>query len=172
MKRTTNAQIMEAMANMSSMLESIVAEQKNMRMDIDALKNTTVASTKKSTAKSTKSTSKKTTKATSTTKVAPKKSSAKKTAPVTDSKSKKNTMNIADFEPCKFKDTDNYVWGGAKGYKAMRSAYCYAKQTDGKARNLAEARALGVTIDFDKAWNKAKSEFEKKYVYVKAENRQ
>ena len=170
MKRTTNAQIMEAMANMTTMLESVMAEQKSMRMDIDALKNPNVASVKKSAVKSAKTTAKKTTKATST-KTVSKKTSAKKTAPVTETKSKKNTMSITDFEPCKFKDSDNYVWGGVKGYKAMRSAYCYAKQTDGKARNLAEAQKLGVQIDFDKAWNKAKAEFEKKYAYVKAEDR-
>jgi hypothetical protein len=156
-------------AEVAQKLDAIIEMMGKMDSRISALESakTKVATTKKSTAKSAKTTAKK-----AATKEAPKKSSAKKTAPVTETKSKKNTMSIADFEPCKFKDTNNYVWGGAKGYKAMRSAYCYAKQTGGKARNLAEARALGVTIDFDKAWNKAKSEFEKKYVYVKAEDRQ
>ena len=97
--------------------------------------------------------------------------------PATKSSPKKNTpkskgVDIMDFEPCKFKGTDNYVWGGAKGYKTMRSAYCYACQTDGKAKNLAEAHKLGIQIDFDKTWKKSKAEFEKKFHYVKAEDRQ
>lgn len=155
-------------------LDAIIEMMGKMDSRISALESakTKVATTKKSTAKSAK-----TTKATSTKKNAPKsepksvaknttKSSAKKTAP------KSKGVDIMDFEPCKFKDTNNYVWGGAKGYKAMRSAYCYAKQTDGKAKNLADARKLGVTIDFDKAWGKAKAEFEKKFIYVKAEDRQ
>ena len=160
---------------MNQKLDAIIEMISSMNARVSALESakTKVATPKKSATKSTKTTAKKTTKATNTTKVAPKKSSAKKTAPV-DSKekaTKSKGVNLLDFEPCKFKDSENYVWGGAKGYKAMRSAYCYAKQTNGKAKNLAEARKLGVQIDFDKAWAKAKSEFEKKYKYVKAEDR-
>ena len=164
MARITNNQINDTLMSMATMLESITKEQKAMRIELDALK--TKATTKKNAPKSTK-------KAQST-----KKSSAKKTAPKKEAtktpSTKKATkgVNLADFEPCTFKDSDNYVWGGAKGYKSMRSAYCYAKQTNGKAKDLAGARKLGITIDFDKVWNKAKAEFEKKYVYVKKEDRQ
>ena len=150
-------------------LEESNAEPKKSTTKKATTKKTTTKSAPKTT-KTTKTTTKKTATATKTT---TKKSTASRTAEKTTTKttSKSNSMNIADFEPCKFKDSDNYVWGGVKGYKAMRSAYCYAKQTNGKARNLADARALGVQIDFDKAWNKAKAEFEKKYKYVKAEDR-
>ena len=146
------AAIMEAINGLS-------AEVASIRTDVDALKgkSTKAVSTKKSTAKTAKTA--KTTSA--------KKSTASKTAKV----EKSVTTKITDFEPCTFKDSDNYVWGGVRGYKAMRSAYCYAKQTDGKARNLEEAHKLGIEIDFDKAWKKAKAEFEKKYVYVKASER-
>lgn len=144
------AAIMEAINGLS-------AEVASIRTDVDALKgkSTKAASAKKSTTKTAKTTS-------------TKKSSIKKTAPKV---AEPKTTKIADFEPCKFKDSDNYVWGGVRGYKAMRSAYCYAKQTGGKARNLEEAHKLGIEIDFDKAWKKAKTEFEKKYVYVKASDR-
>lgn len=139
-------------------LDAIVGMLESMDARISALESakTKVASTKKSTTKA----------KTKTTKDAPKKSSAKKTAP------KSKGVDIMDFEPCKFKGTNNYVWNGVRGYKAMRSAYCYAVQTQGQAKDLAGARKIGVTIDFDKAWNKAKTEFEKKFHYVKAEDRQ
>lgn len=145
-------------------LGTLVATLEVMNARIGALEESN-AEPKKATTKKT------TTKKTTATKTS-KKSTASRTAEKTKkTTTKSNTINIADFEPCKFKDSDNYVWGGVRGYKAMRSAYCYAKQTNGKARNLAEARELNIQIDFDKAWNKAKTEFEKKYKYVKAEDR-
>ena len=144
--------IMEAINGLS-------AEVASIRADVDSLKakpaKIAKTTSRKSTAKKSETT---------------KKSSTKKTATV-KKPVKTVSMKLADFEPCKFKDSDNYVWGGTHGYKAMRSAYCYAKQTDGKAKNLADAKALGYEIDFDKAWAKAKTEFEKKYVYVKASDR-
>ena len=104
---------------------------------------------------------------------------ARKDTPKSETKAspKKKTpkskgVDIMDFEPCKYKGTDNYVWGGAKGYKTMRSAYCYASQTDGKAKNLGDVYKLGIQIDFDKAWKKSKAEFEKKFHYVKVVDRQ
>lgn len=152
-KLTQFEQIMNAINGLQTEVASI-------RSDVEALKGKTAKTSKKTTApkKATKTTSTKTAK----------KTTAKQTAPKTEPKV---STKLADFEPCKFKDSDNYVWGGARGYKAMRSAYCYAKQTKGQAKNLADARKLGFEIDFDKAWNKAKAEFEKKYVYVKAEDR-
>ena len=96
-----------------------------------------------------------------------------KTAPKSTKKSapKSKGVDIMDFEPCTFKDSDNYVWGGKRGYKAMRSAYCYAVQTNGKAKNLAEASKLGIEIDFDKKWADAKKKFESTFTYVKAADR-
>jgi len=159
-------------AEVATKLEAIMGMLEKMDARIDALENaSTPAPKKKSTTKSAKTTATKSVSTKKTTTKSPTKTSAKKTAPKSEPKTKA-TMSIADFEPCKYKDSGNYVWNGVRGYKAMRSAYCYAKQTNGEAKNLAEARALGVTIDFDKAWNKAKAEFEKKYKYVKAEDRQ
>lgn len=140
-------------------INGLQTEVAGIRADVDALKGKTAKTTKSAKAAPKKATSTKTAK----------KSTAKTTAPKTEAKTV--STKLADFEPCKFKDSDNYVWGGVKGYKAMRSAYCYAKQTKGQARNLADAKKLGFEIDFDKAWTKAKTEFEKKYVYVKAEDR-
>jgi hypothetical protein len=167
---------------MNKKLDTILEALQSMDTRLTALESAkTKVATSKNAPKSTKtkatSTKKSTTKKSSAKKSAPK-SSAKKTAPVTKAQTKVQTkksakgVDIADFEPCKFKDSDNYVWGGSKGYKAMRSAYCYASQTNGKAKDLAGARKLGITIDFDKAWNKSKAEFEKKYVYVKKEDRE
>lgn len=167
MKRTNNNEV-------AMKLDAILEALTSMDARVSALEKTKVATPKnapkkKTTTKSAKTT---TTKSASTksapkteSKTTTKKSSAKKTAP------KSAKLDIKDFEPCKYKGTDNYVWNGVRGYKAMRSAYCYAAQTNGQAKNLAEARALGVTIDFDKAWNKSKTEFEKKYKYVKASDR-
>ena len=154
-------------------IQGIQTEVASIRADVDALKSKTATelkSAKSAPKKATKTTAKQTAKTTST--KTGKKSSAKKTATKTAKvEVKAISTKLADFEPCTFKDSGNYVWGGARGYKAMRSAYCYAKQTKGQARNLADAKKLGFEIDFDKAWNKAKAEFEKKYVYVKAEDR-
>lgn len=150
-------------------INGIKTEVASIRADVDMLKEGKTAKNAKSAPKKTaKKTSTKTSTKTTSTKTA-KKTAPKTTASKTEAKTV--TMKLADFEPCKFKDSDHYVWGGARGYKAMRSAYCYAKQTKGQAKNLAEAKKLGFEIDFDKAWAKAKAEFEKKYVYVKAEDR-
>lgn len=158
-------------AEVATKLEAIMGMLEKMDARIDALENaSTPAPKKKTTTKSAKTTTTKKSTPKSTTKTTTK-TSAKKTAPKSEPKTKA-TMSIADFEPCKYKDSGNYVWNGVRGYKAMRSAYCYAKQTNGKAKNLAEARVLGITVDFDKKWAKDKAEFEKKYKYVKAEDRQ
>ena len=141
MRKSQFEQIMESINNINSRI-SVLEEKVN------------------ETPKTKKATTKKTTKTT-----------AKKTAPKTEKETKTETTKITDFEPCKFKDSGNYVWGGVRGYKAMRSAYCYAKQTDGKARNLEEANKLGYKIDFDKKWKADKAAYEKKYVYVKASDR-
>lgn len=143
---------------LNNKLDAIINALASMDERVSALEKTPKTSAKTTTTKA------------QTTKKATKKSSAKKTATKTQKVTK--GVSLADFEPCTFKGTDNYVWNGVRGYKAMRSAYCYAKQTNGKAKDLAGARKLGITIDFDKAWNKAKAEFEKKYVYVKAADRQ
>lgn len=170
LKRVNNAQINEKLDAIINTLTSMDARVSALESaKTEAPKKTTKKSATKKTTKApakTKST-KKTSAKTSAKKSTTTKSSAKKTA------TKKSTteLMLEDFEPCKFKGTDNYVWNGVRGYKAMRSAYCYASQTNGKAKDLAGARKLGVTIDFDKAWNKAKAEFEKKYTYVKAADR-
>ncbi len=152
---------------MNKKLDAILGMLTSMDARVSALESAKTEAPKKTTKKSA---TKKTTKAPA--KTSAKKSTTKKT-PAKKTATKKSTteLMLEDFEPCKFKDSDYYVWGGAKGYKAMRSAYCYASQTNGKAKDLAGARKLGVTIDFDKAWNKAKAEFEKKYTYVKAADR-
>lgn len=170
MARISNHEIMVQMATMSKMLESIVTEQKSIRMDIDALKGAEVETSKKSAPKNgTKSA----------TKSVSKKTSAKKNAPVEAKKETKSLkdMKLADFEPKKYDGF--YRWGmksdgfNQKSYMGMRKAYCVYKATNGEYLDAQKAYNAGVRIDYSEgsAYFKAKEEFEKKFKYVKKSDR-
>ena len=85
--------------------------------------------------------------------------------------STKYSTSIKDYEPKK--DADGYyIWGRktdtvkSKHYLAMQKAYCYAVATKGKALTSDECYKNGIEVDFENAYNKAKADFKKKYVYV------
>ena len=86
-------------------------------------------------------------------------------------KTAKYSTAIKDYAPKKDAD-GHYIWGRktdtikSKHYLAMQKAYCYAVATKGKAITSNECYKLGIEVDYDKAYNKAKADFKKKYVYV------
>ena len=83
----------------------------------------------------------------------------------------KYSTSLKDYEPTKGAD-GHYIWGRktdtvkSKNYLAMQKAYCYAVATKGQAITSNECYKLGIEIDYDKSYNKAKADFKKKYVYV------
>ena len=174
MARISNKEIMDQMATMNKMLESIVAEQKSQRMDIEALKGAKVETSKKSAPKSATKTAKSVSKKTSS-----EKTSTKKSAPVEAKKETKSLrdMKLADFEPKKYDGF--YRWGmktdgfNQKSYMGMRKAYCVYKATNGEYLDAQKAYNAGVRIDYSEgsAYFKAKEEFEKKFKYVKKSDR-
>lgn len=75
---------------------------------------------------------------------------------------------IKDFEPVRGAD-GHYVWNS---YKAQRKHYCYYKATNGVATSSNECFKKGIDFsDIKDAYNKAKAEYSKKYVYTTLENR-
>lgn len=86
-------------------------------------------------------------------------------------KNAKYSTALKDYEPKKGAD-GHYIWGRktdtvkSKHYLAMQKAYCYAVATNGKAQTSDECYKNGIEVDFDGAYNKAKDDFKKKYVYV------
>ena len=123
---------------------------------------------------------------------------ALKTTPTTGTKTKKSTSrgnatetkatkstkkqttkystSIKDYEPKKGAD-GHYIWGRktdtvkSKNYLAMQKAYCYAVATKGQALTSDECHKLGLEVDYEVAYNKAKADFRKKYVYVAKKER-
>lgn len=92
-------------------------------------------------------------------------------AKTSDKPTTKYSMALKDYEPKK--DVDgHYIWGRktdtvkSKHYLAMQKAYCYAVATKGKALTSDECVKNGIEVDYEKAYNKAKEDFKKKYVYV------
>ena len=83
----------------------------------------------------------------------------------------KYSTSLKDYEPKKG-DDGHYIWGRktdtvkSKHYLPMQKAYCYAVATKGQAITSDECYKLGIEVDYDKAYNKAKADFKKKYVYV------
>ena len=83
----------------------------------------------------------------------------------------KYSTALKDYEPKKGAD-GHYIWGRktdtvkSKNYLAMQKAYCYAVATKGQAIASDECHKLGLEVDYDKSYNKAKADFKKKYVYV------
>lgn len=167
MKRTkvTNEQIMEAINGLCK----TVNELNDRVTTLEEAKTTT-----KSAPKARKSATTKATKtAKTTTKTTPKKS-----APTTKEEPKKK-LTLKDFEPKKY-DDGHYRWGmksdgfNQKSYMGMRKAYCVYKATNGEYMDSKKAYAAGIRIDYSEggAYAKAKAEFEKKFKYVKKEDRQ
>ena len=83
----------------------------------------------------------------------------------------KYSTSLKDYAPKKGND-GHYKWGRktdtvkSGNYLAMQKAYCYAVATKGEAITSDECYKLGIEVDYDKAYNKAKEDFKKKYVYV------
>ena len=91
-------------------------------------------------------------------------------------KATKYSTALKDYEPKK--DADGYyIWGRktdtvkSKHYLAMQKAYCYAVATKGKALTSDECVKHNIEVDYDKAYNKAKADFKKKYAYVAKKDR-
>lgn len=100
----------------------------------------------------------------------------KETKELKNSKVTKYSTSIKDYAPKKGND-GHYIWGRktdtvkSRNYLAMQKAYCYAVATKGQAISSDECYKLGIEVDYDKSYNKAKADFKKKYVYVAKENR-
>ena len=83
----------------------------------------------------------------------------------------KYSTALKDYEPKKGAD-GHYIWGRkidtvkSKNYLAMQKAYCYAVATKGKAITSEECFKLGLEVDYEVAYEKAKADFRKKYAYV------
>lgn len=88
----------------------------------------------------------------------------------------KYSTSIKDYAPKKGAD-GHYIWGRktdtvkSKNYLAMQKAYCYAVATKGQALTSDECLKLGIEVDYEKVYNKAKADFRKKYVYVAKDKR-
>lgn len=88
----------------------------------------------------------------------------------------KYSTSLKDYEPKKDAD-GHYIWGRktdtvkSKHYLAMQKAYCYAVATKGKALTSDECFKNGIEVDYEVAYEKAKADFKKKYVYVSKSNR-
>lgn len=166
MKRTTNAQIMEMLVTINENLEKIDARVTKLEEEPNKQKKSAPKARKSATTKATKT-------AKTTTKTTPKKS-----APTTKEESKKK-LTLKDFEPKKY-DDGHYRWGmksdgfNQKSYMGMRKAYCVYKATNGEYMDSKKAYEAGIRIDYSEggAYYKAKDEFEKKFKYVKKEDRQ
>ena len=85
---------------------------------------------------------------------------------------KTKKLTIADFEPKGSKTAKGYThWGS---YKAQRTRYCYYVATNGE---VLDGDVFGTKwfgkVDFSEKskYYKAKAEFEKKYHYIKKEDR-
>lgn len=83
----------------------------------------------------------------------------------------KYSTSLKDYEPKKGED-GHYIWGRktdtvkSKHYLAMQKAYCYAVATKGQALTSDECFKNGIEVDYEVAYEKAKADFRKKYVYV------
>ena len=83
----------------------------------------------------------------------------------------KYSTSLKDYEPKKGED-GHYIWGRKTDtvksghYLAMQKAYCYAVATKGKALTSDECFKNGIEVDYEVAYEKAKADFRKKYVYV------
>ena len=103
--------------------------------------------------------------------------SAKETKTTKTKQAAKYSTALKDYEPKKGAD-GHYIWGRktdtvkSKNYRAMQTAYCYAVATKGKAITSGECVKLGIEVDYENAYNKAKAEFKKKYVYVAKKERE
>ena len=79
----------------------------------------------------------------------------------------KYSMKLADYEPKK--NDGFYNWAS---YKAKRTDYCYAVATNGKYLGCYEnGKEVVKFADIEKKYYEAKKAFEKKFVYIKKENR-
>lgn len=79
----------------------------------------------------------------------------------------KHSMKLADYEPKK--NDGFYNWAS---YKAKRTDYCYAVATNGKYLGCYEnGKKVVEFADIEKKYYEAKKAFEKKFVYIKKENR-
>lgn len=91
--------------------------------------------------------------------------------PKTTKKTTKYSTSLKDYEPKKGAD-GHYIWGRktdtvkSKNYLAMQKAYCYAVATKGQAITSNECFKLGLEVDYEVAYEKAKADFRKKYAYV------
>lgn len=100
-----------------------------------------------------------------------KESKARGNAEETKELKTKYSTSLKDYEPKKGND-GYYIWGRktdtvkSRNYLAMQKAYCYAVVTKGKAITSDECYKLGLKVDYETAYNKAKEEFKKKYAYV------
>ena len=93
-----------------------------------------------------------------------------------EEKGTKYSTSIKDYAPKK--DADGfYIWGKktdtvkSQHYLAMQKAYCYAVATKGQALTSDECLKLGLTVDYENGYNKAKDTFKKKFVYVAKKDR-
>ena len=83
-------------------------------------------------------------------------------------KSAKFSTNLKDYEPKKSAD-GNYNWAS---YKAKRKDYCYAVATKGQALGCyVNGKKVFDYADIEEAYNKAKEQFNKKFVYKKVADR-
>ena len=96
-------------------------------------------------------------------------SSSKKTS---TKKSLTSKLTIADFEPKGSKCKEGYMnWSS---YKSQRTKYCYFVATNGEVK---DGKVFGTPwygkVDFSEnsKYYKAKAQYEKKYHYIKKENR-
>jgi hypothetical protein len=87
-------------------------------------------------------------------------------------KSTTSKLTIADFEPKGSKSKEGYMnWSS---YKAQRTKYCYFVATNGE---VVDGKVFGTPwygkVDFSEnsKYYKAKAQYEKKYKYIKVEDR-
>lgn len=87
-------------------------------------------------------------------------------------KTQSSKLTIANFEPKGSKSKDGYMnWSS---YKAQRTKYCYFVATNGE---VVDGKVYGTKwygkVDFSEGskYYKAKAQFEKKYHYIKVEDR-
>ena len=90
------------------------------------------------------------------------------TASAKAEKTAKFSTNLKDYEPKKSAD-GNYNWAS---YKAKRKDYCYAVATNGQALGCyVNGKKVFDYADIEDAYNKAKAQFSKKFVYKKVADR-
>ena len=98
-----------------------------------------------------------------------------KSKPTTSAKGKAEktvklfSVDIKDYEPKK-DESGNYIW---QSYKKNRTRFCYAVATEGKAYGCydKDGNKICEFADIEKAYNKAKDDFSKKYTYIKKADR-